>query len=140
MPVVGDQKPGSAGITKVGIFMERTLILVKVDGVQRRLVGEILGRFEAKGLKIAGLKFRQFPREVLEEHYGAVLSRCGRFHDQRPDLRGGLRRTGGHSRLPQVDRTDTVERGRPGNHQGRSRYLATVQPRARLGFHGIRAA
>ena len=70
MPVVGDQKPGSAGITEVGILMERTLILVKVDGVQRRLVGEILGRFEAKGLKIAGLKFRQFPREVLEEHYG----------------------------------------------------------------------
>ena len=50
--------------------MERTLILVKVDGVQRRLVGEILGRFEAKGLKLVGLKFRQFPREVIEEHYG----------------------------------------------------------------------
>ena len=50
--------------------MERTLILVKVDGVQRRLVGEILGRFEAKGLKVVGLKFRQFPREVIEEHYG----------------------------------------------------------------------
>ena len=48
--------------------MERTLILVKVDGVQRRLVGEILGRFEAKGLKLVGLKFRQFPREVIEEH------------------------------------------------------------------------
>ena len=50
--------------------MERTLILVKVDGVQRRLIGEILGRFEAKGLKLVGLKFRQFPREVIEEHYG----------------------------------------------------------------------
>ena len=50
--------------------MERTLILVKVDGVQRRLVGKILSRFEAKGLKIAGLKFRQFAREVIEEHYG----------------------------------------------------------------------
>jgi nucleoside-diphosphate kinase len=50
--------------------MERTLILVKVDGVQRRLVGKILSRFEVKGLKIAGLKFRQFAREVIEEHYG----------------------------------------------------------------------
>ena len=50
--------------------MERTLILVKVDGVQRRLVGKILSRFEAKGSKIAGLKFRQFAREVIEEHYG----------------------------------------------------------------------
>jgi len=50
--------------------MERTLILVKVDGVQRRLVGKILSRFEAKGLKIAGLKFRQFARQLIEQHYG----------------------------------------------------------------------
>ena len=53
--------------------MERTLILVKVDGVQRRLVGEILGRFEAKGLKLVGLKFRQFPREVIKPFFPDVV-------------------------------------------------------------------
>ena len=49
--------------------MERTLVLAKPDAVQRALVGEIIRRFEQKGLKLIGLKLRQFPREVLERHY-----------------------------------------------------------------------
>jgi nucleoside-diphosphate kinase len=49
--------------------MERTLVLVKPDGVQRGLIGSILGRFEAKGLKVVGLRLLQVPREMAERHY-----------------------------------------------------------------------
>ncbi len=50
--------------------MERTLILVKPDGVQRGLIGEIAGRFERRGLKLVGMKFMQMSRELAEQHYG----------------------------------------------------------------------
>ena len=50
--------------------MERTLILVKPDGVQRSIVGEIISRFENRGLKLIGLKLHQLKTEVAEEHYG----------------------------------------------------------------------
>ena len=50
--------------------MERTYLMIKPDGVQRGLVGEILSRFEKKGLKIVGLKMLNIPREVAEKHYG----------------------------------------------------------------------
>ena len=49
--------------------MERTLVLCKPDAVQRGLVGKILARFEEKGLKLVGMKLRQFPKELLEQHY-----------------------------------------------------------------------
>jgi nucleoside-diphosphate kinase len=48
---------------------ERTLILVKPDGVQRRLVGEIIGRFERKGLRLVGLKLMHLSEEKAKEHY-----------------------------------------------------------------------
>ena len=49
--------------------MERTLILVKPDGVQRGLVGEIVGRLERKGLKLVGLRLMSVDRELAERHY-----------------------------------------------------------------------
>jgi nucleoside-diphosphate kinase len=49
--------------------MERTLVLVKPDGVQRGLIGEILARFERKGLKVVGLRLLEVPREMAERHY-----------------------------------------------------------------------
>ena len=49
--------------------MERTLVLLKPDAVQRGLVGTITARFEAKGLQIVGLKARTFERSLLEKHY-----------------------------------------------------------------------
>jgi nucleoside-diphosphate kinase len=49
--------------------MERTLIIVKPDALQRNLVGEITKRFERKGLKIAGLKMIQLDDLKLDEHY-----------------------------------------------------------------------
>lgn len=55
--------------------MERTLILVKPDGVQRGLVGEIVGRFERRGLKLAGMKFMQMSEELAGRHYAVHQGR-----------------------------------------------------------------
>ena len=50
--------------------MERTFIMIKPDGVQRNLVGEIVSRFEAKGFTLVGMKLMQVSRELAEQHYG----------------------------------------------------------------------
>lgn len=49
--------------------MNATLVLIKPDGVRRNLVGEIIGRCEAKGYKVADLKLVQPNRDLLEKHY-----------------------------------------------------------------------
>ena len=49
---------------------ERTLVLVKPDGVARGLIGEVLARIERKGLRLAALELRTLGREVAETHYG----------------------------------------------------------------------
>jgi nucleoside-diphosphate kinase len=49
--------------------MQRTLILLKPDCVQRRLVGAVIQRFEQKGLRLAGLKLVQASHELAEKHY-----------------------------------------------------------------------
>lgn len=56
--------------------MERTFIMVKPDGVQRNLVGEVIRRFEAKGFTLVGLKMLQVSRELAEQHYD--------IHKERP--------------------------------------------------------
>jgi nucleoside-diphosphate kinase len=60
---------------------DRTLVLVKPDGVQRLLTGRILGRFEERGLKIVGLKLVQVDRGLAERHYA--------IHREKPFF-GGL--------------------------------------------------
>ncbi|GAA0599843.1 nucleoside-diphosphate kinase [Virgibacillus siamensis] len=50
--------------------MEKTFLMVKPDGVQRNLVGEIVNRFERKGFKLAGAKLMQITDELAENHYG----------------------------------------------------------------------
>jgi len=49
--------------------VERTFVLLKPDAVARRLAGEILGRFEAKGLKIVGMKMLKVTPELSRQHY-----------------------------------------------------------------------
>lgn len=56
--------------------MERTLIILKPDAMNRMLAGRILQRFEDKGLRLAGLKLQQSPRQQVEQHYAV--------HKQRP--------------------------------------------------------
>ncbi|WP_226579336.1 nucleoside-diphosphate kinase [Halobacillus litoralis] len=50
--------------------MEKTFLMVKPDGVQRNLIGDITARFERKGFKLAGAKLMAIPNELAEEHYG----------------------------------------------------------------------
>ncbi len=59
---------------------ERTLVLVKPDGVQRLLTGRILSRFEERGLKIVGLKLMKVDRDLAERHYAV--------HREKPFFRG----------------------------------------------------
>jgi nucleoside-diphosphate kinase len=56
--------------------MEHTFIMVKPDGVERRLVGEIVRRFEQKGLRLVGMKLLLPSRELAENHYA--------MHRERP--------------------------------------------------------
>ncbi|RLM36968.1 nucleoside-diphosphate kinase [Haloarcula sp. Atlit-120R] len=49
---------------------ERTFVMVKPDGVQRGLIGDIVSRFEDRGLKMVGGKFMQIDQDLAEEHYG----------------------------------------------------------------------
>ena len=55
--------------------MERTLVLVKPDGVQRGLIGEVIGRLERRGLKLVGLKLVQVSDELARRHYGEHVDR-----------------------------------------------------------------
>lgn len=50
--------------------LQRTFVAVKPDGVQRGLVGEIITRFERRGLKLVGMKLLQVTNELAEKHYG----------------------------------------------------------------------
>ncbi len=49
--------------------MERTLVIVKPDGVQRGLIGTIVGRFERRGLRLVAMKFMQISTELASRHY-----------------------------------------------------------------------
>ena len=55
--------------------MERTFIMIKPDGVQRGLVGEIISRFETKGFNLVGMKFMAVSRELAEKHYAVHKER-----------------------------------------------------------------
>jgi nucleoside-diphosphate kinase len=55
--------------------MERTFLMIKPDGVQRNLVGEIIQRFETKGFTLIGLKMLQVSRELAEKHYAVHKER-----------------------------------------------------------------
>ncbi|WP_372365678.1 nucleoside-diphosphate kinase [Candidatus Uabimicrobium sp. HlEnr_7] len=55
--------------------MERTLVLIKPDAIQRQLVGTILQRFENKGMKIAGLKMMQMSEDMAKDHYKDLVDK-----------------------------------------------------------------
>jgi nucleoside-diphosphate kinase len=50
--------------------VQRTFVAIKPDGVQRGLIGEVISRFERRGLKLVGMKFMQVSKEIAETHYG----------------------------------------------------------------------
>ena len=55
--------------------MERTLVLVKPDGVQRGLIGEVISRLERRGLKLVGMKLMQVDDGLARQHYGEHVDR-----------------------------------------------------------------
>jgi nucleoside-diphosphate kinase len=57
------------------VATQKTLVLLKPDCVQRRLVGELIGRFERKGLRLAALKLVQASKQLAEQHYAVHKSR-----------------------------------------------------------------
>jgi nucleoside-diphosphate kinase len=63
------------GTNNGAIDLESTLILVKPDGVQRNLIGDIIGRFERRGLKLIALKFLQMSDELAAAHYAVHIGR-----------------------------------------------------------------
>src|SRR3990167_6145571 len=68
--------------------MERTLVIIKPDALQRNLIGEIVSRFERKGLKIIGCKMMRLDDAILTEHYA--------HHKSKPFF-GGLKEFMKHS-------------------------------------------
>jgi nucleoside-diphosphate kinase len=68
--------------------MERTLVLIKPDALQRDLVGEIIARLERKGLKLVGIKMMTLSDDLLETHYSHLLGR-----DFFPEVKTFMRRT-----------------------------------------------
>lgn len=54
---------------------EKTLIIIKPDALNRSLVGEIISRFEKKGLKLVGMKMIQLTDDLLKEHYGHLADK-----------------------------------------------------------------
>ena len=57
-------------------MVERTLIIIKADAVQRHLAGQIISRFEQKGLKVIAAKFLHISRETAEKHYAVHKDRA----------------------------------------------------------------
>lgn len=55
--------------------MERTLVLIKPDAIQRGLIGEITSRFERKGLKLVGCKMMSLDEAILREHYAHIADK-----------------------------------------------------------------
>ncbi len=55
--------------------METTLVIIKPGAIQRELVGEVIGRFERKGLQICGIKMIQLTDEILTEHYSHLAQK-----------------------------------------------------------------
>ncbi len=60
----------STNIHRRGVEMEKTFLMVKPDGVQRNLIGDIVNRFEKKGFKLVGAKLMSISNELAENHYG----------------------------------------------------------------------
>lgn len=55
--------------------MEKTLVLIKPDGIQRGLIGEVTKRFEEKGLKLVGMKMMHLNEAVILEHYAHLINK-----------------------------------------------------------------
>ena len=60
---------------ETGEMMERTLLLLKPDAIQRGLIGQIVSRFEKKGFRIVGMKMMQMSKDIAKEHYAHLVDK-----------------------------------------------------------------
>ena len=67
--------PGKRLQARSEILLDRTFVMIKPDGVQRGLVGEIVSRFEAKGLKLVAARFEKLPEKRVTEQYREHLAK-----------------------------------------------------------------
>ncbi len=103
---------------------ERTLVLVKPDGVARRLIGEVISRIERKGLDVAAMQLRTVDRELAAQHYAehdgkAFFADLLEFITSRPVLAAvveGPRAIAAFRQL--AGGTDPVEKATPGTIRG----------------------
>lgn len=103
---------------------ERTLILVKPDGVERRLIGEIIRRVEAKGLSVAALELKHVDEETAKAHYAEHSSKpffgdLVEFITSGPVVAAVLEGTRAIAAFRQIaGGTDPVEKATPGTIRG----------------------
>ena len=122
--------------------MDRTLILVKPDAFERGLTGEILARFERKGLRIVAMKHMTVERALAEQHYAEHSERP--FFGELVDfITGGplvaarARGPRGRDRRPPGHRRHEPARGRARLDPRRLRPRGPDQPRARVRLTGV---
>ena len=121
---------------------ERTLVLIKPDGVQGRLIGEILSRIERKGLTFVALELRNVTDELARRHYaehdgkpffGSLLE----FITSGPVVAAIVEGPRAVAAFRQIaGATDPVEKAAPGSIRG-DLALSAGQPRARVGLSAI---
>ena len=70
--------------------VERTLVIIKPDGIQKGATGEIISRFERKGLKIVGMKMIKMDRKLAKEHYAHLADKVFRTRVGGVDGNGGV--------------------------------------------------
>ncbi len=124
---------------------QRTLVLLKPDTVRRGLVGDVLGRFEAKGLTIVALEMRTIDAAKADEHYAEHVDR-----DFYPPLRDFV--TSGPLLAAVLEGDEAIEvvraingatdgrKAAPGHHPRRPVAVQPGEPRARLRLSGVRRA
>ena len=106
--------------------MERSLVLVKPDGVRRGLTGEVIRRIEAKGYRLVSLELREATRELLDAHYAEHQGKpffepLVEFMLSGPVVAMVRRGTAVHRGLPVARRRHRPHRRGPGHHPGRPR-------------------
>ncbi len=122
--------------------MDRTLILVKPDAFERGLTGEVIARFERKGLRIAALKLMQVDRDLAERHYAEhtekpFFGELVDFITRGPLVAMVLEGTEAVKAARQVIGATNPLEADMGSIRGDLRHRGHVQPRARVGFGGV---
>ena len=123
--------------------MERTLIILKPDALQRGLAGRILARFETKGLKIVGMKLTQISRNLAETHYEAHREKpfyagLVRFMTSSPVAILALEGKGAIEVCRKMMGATFGSKAEPGTIRGELWDLELLQPHSRLRLTGSR--